>query len=88
VVAWIRERGGTGMSRRSVNPSRRMADGGLPSVGGLLHPKSRSPPVLTIALVVLVPSLFFCMHLCRHTQLLLLDAPLCFADAGAGVLCS
>jgi hypothetical protein len=43
------------MSRRSVNPSRRMADGGLPSVGGLLHPKSRSPPVLTIALVVLVP---------------------------------
>ncbi|KAF2948354.1 hypothetical protein DAI22_01g030300 [Oryza sativa Japonica Group] len=41
------------MSRRSVNPSRRVADGGLPSVGGLLHPKSRSPPVLTIALVVL-----------------------------------
>ncbi|XP_062192906.1 probable pectin methylesterase CGR2 isoform X2 [Phragmites australis] len=41
------------MSRRSVNPSRRVADGGLPSVGGLLHPKSRSPPVLTIALVIL-----------------------------------
>jgi hypothetical protein len=88
VVAWIRERGGTGMSRRSVNPGRRMTDGGLPTVGGLLHPKSRSPPVLTIALVVLVPSLF-CIS--RHTQLLLmllLDARLCFADAGAGVLCS
>jgi len=41
------------MSRRSVNPSRRVSDGGLPSVGGLLHHKSRSPPVLTIALVVL-----------------------------------
>ncbi|KAL6848204.1 hypothetical protein ACP4OV_022332 [Aristida adscensionis] len=41
------------MSRRSVNPSRRVADGGLPSVGGLLHSKSRSPPVLTIALLVL-----------------------------------
>ncbi|KAL5226241.1 hypothetical protein ABZP36_014506 [Zizania latifolia] len=41
------------MSRRSVNPSRRVADGGLPSVGGLLHPKSRSPSVLTITLVVL-----------------------------------
>ncbi|KAL5220280.1 hypothetical protein ABZP36_024993 [Zizania latifolia] len=40
------------MPRRSVNPSRRVADGGLPSIGGLLHPKSRSPPVLTIALVV------------------------------------
>ncbi|ONM30086.1 hypothetical protein ZEAMMB73_Zm00001d039881 [Zea mays] len=41
------------MSRRSLNPSRRVADGGLPTVGGLFHPKSRSPPVLTIALVVL-----------------------------------
>uniref|UniRef100_A0A804UFL0 Uncharacterized protein n=1 Tax=Zea mays TaxID=4577 RepID=A0A804UFL0_MAIZE len=41
------------MSRRSVNPSRRVADGGLPSFGGPFHPKSRSPPVLTIALVVL-----------------------------------
>ncbi|KAF8705024.1 hypothetical protein HU200_031281 [Digitaria exilis] len=41
------------MSRRSVNPSRRVSDGGLPSVGGLFHHKSRSPPVLTIALVVL-----------------------------------
>uniref|UniRef100_A0A0E0MR85 Uncharacterized protein n=1 Tax=Oryza rufipogon TaxID=4529 RepID=A0A0E0MR85_ORYRU len=62
-AAWIGE-GSEWMSRRSVNPSRRgadgglpsgggPADGGLPSVGGLLHPKSRSPPVLTIALVVL-----------------------------------
>jgi hypothetical protein len=51
-AAWIGE-GSEWMSRRSVNPSRRVADGGLPSVGGLLHPKSRSPPVLTIALVVL-----------------------------------
>ena len=42
------------MSRRSVNPSRRVSDGALPSVGGLFHPKSRSPPVLTFALVVLV----------------------------------
>ncbi|CAL4951434.1 unnamed protein product [Urochloa decumbens] len=41
------------MSRRSVNPSRRVSDGVLPSVGGLFHHKSRSPPVLTIALVVL-----------------------------------
>jgi hypothetical protein len=42
------------MSRRSVNPGRRVTDGGLPTVAGLLHPKSRSPPVLTIALLVLV----------------------------------
>jgi hypothetical protein len=48
------------MSRRSVNPSRRVADGGLPSFGGPFHPKSRSPPVLTIALVVLV-ILAFCL---------------------------
>lgn len=50
------------MSRRSVNPSRRVSDGGLPSVGGLFHHKSRSPPVLTIALVVLVyiASMFCC----------------------------
>ncbi|KAM0844004.1 hypothetical protein ACQ4PT_057334 [Festuca glaucescens] len=41
------------MSRRSVNPGRRASEGGLPTVAGLLHPKSRSPPVLTIALLVL-----------------------------------
>lgn len=41
------------MSRRSVNPGRRPSDGGLPTVAGLLHPKSRSPPVLTIALLLL-----------------------------------
>uniref|UniRef100_A0ACD5TRC5 Uncharacterized protein n=1 Tax=Avena sativa TaxID=4498 RepID=A0ACD5TRC5_AVESA len=41
------------MSRRSVNPGRRVSDGGLPTVAGLLHHKSRSPPVLTIALLVL-----------------------------------
>lgn len=46
-----------------MNPSRRVADGGLPSVGGLLHPKSRSPPVLTIALVVLVVFIFLFVNL-------------------------
>lgn len=61
-AAWIGE-GSEWMSRRSVNPSRRVADGGLPSVGGLLHPKSRSPPVLTIALVVLVVFIFLFVNL-------------------------
>jgi hypothetical protein len=56
-----------------------MTDGGLPSVSGLLHPNSRSPPVLTIALVVLVLPLFNFGH---HTQLLmsLLDVRISFAD--------
>ena len=57
------------MSRRSVNPSRRVSDGGLPSVGGLLHHKSRSPPVLTIALVVLVFTPLLCV-----SRMLIADA--------------
>ncbi|KAM0844237.1 hypothetical protein ACQ4PT_039318 [Festuca glaucescens] len=47
------------MSRRSVNPGRRVSEGGLPTVAGLLHPKSRSPPVLTIALLVLAVIVLF-----------------------------
>nr|BAJ87107.1 predicted protein [Hordeum vulgare subsp. vulgare] len=41
------------MSRRAVNPGRRASDGGLPTVASLLHHKSRSPSVLTIALLLL-----------------------------------
>ncbi|KAE8819728.1 transcription factor HBP-1a-like [Hordeum vulgare] len=46
------------MSRRAVNPGRRASDGGLPTVASLLHHKSRSPSVLTIALLLLVNRLY------------------------------
>ncbi|KAI5009234.1 hypothetical protein ZWY2020_010282 [Hordeum vulgare] len=46
------------MSRRAVNPDRRASDGGLPTIASLLHHKSRSPSVLTIALLLLVNRLY------------------------------
>ncbi|KAG7011590.1 hypothetical protein SDJN02_26496, partial [Cucurbita argyrosperma subsp. argyrosperma] len=51
------------MSRRPVNPSRRLVDGGsLPFVGSI-HSKSRSSPLLTIGLVVGAMLLIgFCYH--------------------------
>ena len=44
------------MSRRPGNPTRRFGDNG----GGLFSSKSRSPPVLSIALVIVVRFFFWC----------------------------
>ncbi|XP_072975462.1 probable pectin methylesterase CGR2 isoform X1 [Typha angustifolia] len=42
------------MARRVVNPNRRLVDSGSIPIGGSLHQKSRSSPLLSIGLVVLV----------------------------------
>ncbi|KAL2927673.1 putative pectin methylesterase CGR2 [Bienertia sinuspersici] len=42
------------MSRRPVNPARRLVDNGNISLGGSSHSKSRSSPLLSIGLVLLV----------------------------------
>lgn len=47
------------MSRRPVNPARRLADGGNPFAGSL-HSKSRSSPLLSIGLVLLGAVLLIC----------------------------
>ncbi|KAB5520649.1 hypothetical protein DKX38_024968 [Salix brachista] len=48
------------MSRRPGNPARRLADGGsLPFVGSM-HSKSRSSPILSVALLAVVALLNFC----------------------------
>uniref|UniRef100_A0A803MC57 Uncharacterized protein n=1 Tax=Chenopodium quinoa TaxID=63459 RepID=A0A803MC57_CHEQI len=47
------------MSRRPVNPTRRLVDSGTISLGGSVQLKSRSSPLLTIGLVLLGTILFF-----------------------------
>ena len=42
------------MSRRPVNPSRRLVDGGSLPFVGVIQSKSRSSPLLTIGLVVVL----------------------------------
>lgn len=46
------------MSRRPVNPARRLVDSGNSSLGGSLQSKSRSSPLLSIGLVLLGGILF------------------------------
>ncbi|XP_072995488.1 probable pectin methylesterase CGR2 [Typha latifolia] len=41
------------MARRAVNPNRRLVDTGNTPFSGLLHPKSRSSPLLSVGLVLL-----------------------------------
>jgi hypothetical protein len=74
-----------------VNPGRRVTDGGLPTVAGLLQPKSRSPSVLTIALLVLVntsPSSLTPTHVCVFLQyrFMLMCCPCCFLSQGVIIL--
>ncbi|KAK6792642.1 hypothetical protein RDI58_011723 [Solanum bulbocastanum] len=40
------------MSRRPINPSRRVADNGASSLEGSIRSKTRSPPYLTIGLII------------------------------------
>lgn len=42
------------MSRRAVNPNRRLVDSGSNPLVGSLHQKSRSSPLLSVGLVLLV----------------------------------
>lgn len=51
------------MSRRPVNPSRRLVDGGSLPFVGTIHSKTRSSPLLTIGLVVgAILLVGFCYH--------------------------
>lgn len=42
------------MSRRPINPSRRVADNGASLLEGSIRSKTRSPPYLTVGLVIVV----------------------------------
>jgi len=48
------------MSRRPGNPARRLADGGSLPFAGSMHAKSRSSPLLSIGLVVVVIFIALC----------------------------
>lgn len=48
------------MSRRPGNPARRLADGGSLPFAGSMHSKSRSSPLLSIGLVVVVIFIALC----------------------------
>lgn len=47
------------MSRRAVNPNRRLVDSGSNPLVGSLHQKSRSSPLLSVGLVLLVGFTFW-----------------------------